>query len=291
MALGNETEQSHEHIVDVGWLSEHLKEDDIRVLDGTYFLADKTRNAREEYVNEHIPGARFFDITQIAELSSAWPNTIPDAATFSSAVNELGIENSHHVIAYDRLGLFSAARIWWMFRYFGHHRVSVLDGGLPAWKSAAMPLESGPVNCTKGDYRAIPDPTMFRSAEMVLEAARSGSEQIVDVRAVERFAGTAPEPYAGLRSGHIPDSLNLPFQALLDDQGRFKSVEEISSLFEQAGVRLDQPIVTSCGSGVTACIATLALTLVGHTDNAVFDGSWSEWGSRHELPVSIGSDK
>lgn len=260
------------------------------IFDATYFLTDKTRDPYQEFLDDHIPGAQYFDITRIADTDSPWPNTVPDAKKFEEAVSALGCNGNHHVIAYDRLGLFSAARVWWLFRYFGHDNVSVLDGGLIKWKADNLALSEGAVNYPAGDFSAVEVPTLIRSAEEVLSVVENTSTEqtnngIIDARGAGRFAGKSPEPRAGLRSGRIPGSVNLPFEQLLNDDKTFKSADAIRGIFADAGVNLNEPLVTSCGSGVTACIVSLALSQLGVPDVPVFDGSWTEWGSREELPI------
>ena len=272
-------------LVNTEWLADNIGNSQLRVFDATYFLTDKTRDPLQEYLEEHISGTQFFDITTIADTDSPLPNTVPSESIFEAAARSLGVSGDSQIIVYDRLGLFSAARVWWLFRYFGHRQVAVLDGGLPKWLAEKRPVESGEVNFASGDFRAIVNPLMLRSAEAVLSITRDNSEQIVDARAAARFAGTAAEPHPGLRSGHIPGSINLPFQQLLNKDHTFKDATELQRLFSSVGLNDQQPVTTTCGSGVTACIVSLGLALLGR-DSAMFDGSWTEWGSREELPIA-----
>jgi len=261
------------------------------LFDATYFLTDKTRDPYKEFVDERLPGAQFFDITRIANVDSEWPNTVPSTDDFERAVNAFGCHKNHHVIAYDRLGLFSAARVWWLFRHFGHDNVSVLDGGLPKWTEAGLALASGEVSFPAGDFTAKPQPGLYCSTEQVHGVVKdpASSTQIVDARGAGRFAGEQPEPRQGLRSGHIPGSMSLPFEELLNADKTFKTKEEVRSIIEASGVDLQQPVITSCGSGVTACVISLALLYIGAPDAALYDGSWTEWGSTSELPIETGA--
>ena len=258
------------------------------LFDATYFLTDKTRDPNAEYLEERLPGAGFFDITTIADTDSEWPNTVPTAEAFEEAVRELGCNRDVHVIAYDRLGLFSAARVWWLFRYFGHNTVSVLDGGLVKWKADQLPMARGPVSFPRGDFKASPKSSLLHTAEQVHAVIQTDNTetQIVDARGAGRFAGNSPEPRQGLRSGHIPGSLNLPYDRLLNEDKTFKSDAEIRAILDDVGIDLQKPVITTCGSGVTACILSLAFERLGAGDSAVFDGSWTEWGTREELPVA-----
>ena len=270
-----------------------VRESGLILFDATYFLTDKTRDPYAEYIDERLPGSRFFDITTIADTQSDWPNTVPAAKDFESAVQTLGCNHDTTVIAYDRLGLFSAARVWWLFRHFGHDSVAVLDGGLAKWKKQQLPLVSGAAEFSAGNFKAEAKPSRLRSAEQVNEivaGSQADAIQIVDARGAGRFAGNSPEPRAGLRAGHIPGSLNLPFDQLLNEDKTFKSDAEIRKIVDERGIDLDRPIVTSCGSGVTACILSLAFERLGAAETALFDGSWTEWGSREEFPVATLDD-
>ena len=275
-------------IVSTDWLANALKQESqsIRLFDATFHLTDKTRDAQQECRDEHISGAQFFDITRIADTTSALPNTVPSAAIFEASVGKLGVNNDHTIIAYDRYGLMSAARVWWLFRYFGHNNVAVLDGGLPKWLAEGKPVHSDDVQYPQGIFTATVQSQLLRSATQVHDIVTGVGPTIVDARAAGRFAGNSPEPREGLRAGHIPGSVNLPYNALLNSDHTFKSAEQIEAAFNDAGVNPHEPIVTSCGSGVTACILALGLAQLGAHQTAVFDGSWTEWGSTMSLPIA-----
>jgi thiosulfate/3-mercaptopyruvate sulfurtransferase len=247
------------------------------------------RNARAEFEAEHIPGAVFFDIDEIADDTSGLPHMLARPEKFSSKVRKLGIGDGKRIVVYDTKGLFSAARVWWTFRAMGAREVSVLDGGLPKWKAEGRPLEEGPPRVRERHFSARRQAAMVRDADDVLGiVANGGTAQIVDARSAGRFTGTDPEPRAGLRGGRIPGSHNVPFNTLLNDDGTLKASDELAKRFEEAGVDLSKPVVTSCGSGVTAAVLSLALESLGHKNTALYDGSWSEWGGRDELPVETG---
>jgi thiosulfate/3-mercaptopyruvate sulfurtransferase len=277
-----------ELLVSTAWLAERLGAPDLRILDGSWHMPDTGRDARAEYEAAHIPGARFFDIDQVADQSSALPHMLPPVEKFVSTVRRMGIGDGHRVIVYDQAGLFSAARVWWMFRLFGHQDVAVLDGGLPKWMAEGHPVEDIPPDPRERHFTARRNASMVRDVTQMAGAVKLCTEQIVDARSAPRFEGAEPEPRDGLRAGHIPGSRNVPYRALLNEDGTMKAPEELRAAFEAAGVDLSQPIVTTCGSGVTACILTLALHRLGHTRNAVYDGSWTEWGAYPDLGIETG---
>jgi len=277
-ALAND--DVHQRVHDAGFV----------MFDATYHLTDQSRDPKQEWQDEHIAGSRFFDVVTIADVDSDWPNTVPSAARFESSMRELGVNNEHTVIAYDRLGLFSAARVWWMFRYFGHNRVAVLDGGLPAWLNSGGDVFSGNAKSVSGSFTATSQRSeLLVSAEEVAKAsASSDGPRILDARGAGRFRGESPEPRPGLRAGHIPGSHSLPYTSLLNEDGTYKSPDAIRELLKQQGVTEGSPVITSCGSGITACVISLGLSIAGYRDAALFDGSWTEWGSREEFPVATG---
>ncbi len=271
--------------VSTAWLAGNLGAPGLVVLDGTFFMPDEGRNAHEEYLSGHIPGAVFFDIDKIADLSSALPHMLPDAPFFESKMAALGIAEDMQIIVYDAPGLLGAARVWWTLRAFGALNVKILEGGLAKWKAEGRPLETGPVERPFAKFIARLETEMVADAQMVLEASKKGSAQIVDARQAARFRGETVEPRPGVRSGHIPGSLNVPYRELLDD-GKLKAPQEIKQAFAQAGVDFAKPIITTCGSGVTAAILLLALESIGKTGVVLYDGSWTEWGARPDLPIA-----
>ena len=275
-----------EALVDTAWLAARLDAPDIRVVDGSWHLPNAERDAKREYADCHIPGAVFFDIDDIADSDSGLPHTVPSPEKFSSRVRKLGLGDGSRIVVYDTGNWMAAARVWWMFRLFGHDDISVLDGGLAKWRSEGRPLQDAAVMPRERHFTARMNTLMLRDLGQMLANIESGGEQVVDVRAAGRFNGTEPEPRAGMRGGHIPRSLNLPYAHLFDSLTRAMiAPDALQAAFEGAGVDLAKPVVTSCGSGVTACVAILALHRLGHRDLAVYDGSWSEWGSRDDTPI------
>lgn len=272
-------------LVTVDWLAEHLTAPDVKVLDGSWYLPQMGRDAEREFLEAHIPGAVFLDLDEISDSDSTFPHMLPTPEKFSSRLKQLGIGDRHHVIIYDGAGLFSAARFWWMFKTMGHDNVSVLDGGLPKWIAAAHRTDAGQSSNSVRHHTARPNNTIRRDIDDMKRNLETGREQVVDARSQGRFAGTEPEPRPELSSGHIPGSVSLPFGALLNEDGTLKVPAELTRIFESEGVDLSQPIVTTCGSGVTAAIPYLALTVLGHPKIALYDGSWSEWAATDGMPI------
>ena len=277
------------------WLTEtedlaaELEAPDIVIIDASWHMPDEKRDARAEYLQEHIPGAIFFDIDEIADTKSSLPHMLPPPEKFSSRMRSLGIGDGTRVVVYDSKGIFSAPRVWWTFRVMGHDDVTVLNGGLPKWKREGLPLESG-----EPRLRSTRHFTSRRNADLVRDVSDMRSlikdrhAEIVDARSAARFAGREPEPRPGLRPGHIPGSHNVPYGKVLNQDGTLKSPDELEALFTRSGVDLTKPVVTSCGSGITASVLALALATIGHRRTAVYDGSWAEWGADQSLPVEAG---
>lgn len=276
-------------LVTTDWLAQHLSAPDVKVLDASMFLPGDERNARAAYAAQHVPGAQFFDIDDISDKSSALPHMLPPVEKFVSRVRKLGIGDGHRVVVYDQDGLFSAARVWWMFRVFGHDDVAVLDGGLPKWIAEKREVDDMPSPARDRHFTARVDTSLVRDVTQVAASLKVGEDQIVDARAPARFRGEAPEPREGLRSGHIPGALNVPYGTLLNEDKTMRSADEVRAIFEAAGVDLGRPVVASCGSGVTAGILALALARIGHKRNAVYDGSWAEWGGYPDLAIETGA--
>lgn len=275
-------------LVSTGWLADHLKDPDLRILDASWYLPEAGRNPGAEYKTGHIPGARFFDINEIADLRSDMPHMAPPPEKFISRLRAMGVGDGHQVVVYDGAGLMSAARVWWLFRLMGKRDVAVLDGGLPKWRAEGRELSDMPPVVRDRHMTVSRQNHLVRDVTEVARAAKLADHAIIDARAPGRFAGTAPEPRAGLRGGHIPGARNVYFKTLLNDDNTMKPVAALRQVFTEAGVDLRKPAITTCGSGVTAAIISLALERIGKTDHALYDGSWSEWGMYADLPIATG---
>jgi len=272
-------------LVSTDWLAAHLRDADLRVLDGSWHMPQAKRDPRAEFRVAHVPGAVFFDIDGIADHSTPLPHMLPTADAFADAVGALGVGSGDRVVVYDTRGVVSAARVWWTFRAFGHEAVAVLDGGLPKWKAEGRPVESGETKPARRLLRATRQPALVRDIDAMRANLGTRREQVLDARSAGRFAATEAEPRAGLRGGHIPGSLNLPSDTLMRADGTLLPAAELRKRFEAAGIQFDRPVTTTCGSGITASVLAFALHLLGHPRVAVYDGSRTEWGGRTDTPV------
>jgi len=276
-------------IVETDWLQDHLSSPDLVILDGSWHLPTANRDPKAEYLAEHIPGALFFDIDDLSDEKSSLPHMLPSTVKFSSRMKKMGIGDGARIVVYDTSGIFSAARVWWTFRAMGHQDVAVLNGGLRKWKAEGRPTEDGPApKRSERHYTPLQNTELIRDLDEMKALLKKPGAQIVDARPAGRFEGRDAEPRAGLRKGHIPGSRNIPSQTLLNPDGTFKGAQELAALFEAAGVDVSRPVVTTCGSGVTASMLALALAVLGQTNAAVYDGSWAEWGQDNGLPVETG---
>ena len=275
-----------ESLVSTEWLAANLAQPDLRVIDATYYLPMQGKDAKAEYLERHIPGAVFFDLDDISDSTSSLPHMLPPPEKFASRVRRLGIGDGNRIVIYDAQGMMSAARVWWMFRIFGAREVAILDGGLPKWLAENRPVEDGQVQLQERHFTARLDNTQVRGKDQIQRNIQSKREQVLDARSPGRFHGTEPEIWPGRRSGHIPGARNLAYGQLLKPDMTFKDGDALRSLYEGAGIDLAKPVVTTCGSGITACVLAFGLHLIGHRDVAVYDGSWAEWGLPGDTPVA-----
>ena len=275
-------------LVSTEWLHAHLKDPDMRILDGSYYLPQMGRDPRAEYDAAHIPNARFFDIDDVADHGSDLPHMVPPVEKFMSRMRAMGVGDGHQVVVYDGMGLFSAARVWWLFKLMGQNNIAVLDGGLPKWQAEGRPVEDLPPVIRDRHMTVRRQNHMVKDVTQVSAASKLGDYEIIDARSPGRFRGEEPEPRTGLRPGHIPGSKNVCFKDLLNADQTMKNPVEIRQIFESAGVDFNKPAITTCGSGVTAAVLSLGLERIGKTDHSLYDGSWSEWGMFPTVPVATG---
>jgi thiosulfate/3-mercaptopyruvate sulfurtransferase len=276
-------------LVSTEWLAENLGAPDLRVVDGSYYLPGEGLDPRQEFEAQHIPGAVFFDIDAIKDPDSELPHMLPPPHIFSAKVRKLGLGDGLRLVVYDQRGIFSAPRVWWTFRAFGHEEVAVLDGGLPKWLNEGRPVEDGPARAGERHFTPRQNTLLVRDRAQLMANLASRDEQVLDARSRTRFEGSAPEPRQGLRAGHIPGSRSLPFTDIIEPQTQtLLDDDALRARFDAAGIDFEQPVVTTCGSGVTASVLALGLHRLGHRAVSVYDGSWSEWGLPGDTPVETG---
>lgn len=277
-------------LVSTDWLASHMRDPDLRILDASMYMPGSERDAKAEYAQGHIPGARFFDIDEISDSRSYLPHMAPPIEKFMSRMRAMGVGDGHQVVVYDGAGLFSAARVWWLFKLMGQNDIAVLDGGLPKWVAEGRELEDMPPIIRDRHMTVRRQAHLVKDVTQVSAASKLRDQEIIDARSPGRFRGEEPEPRPGMRSGHIPGSKNVHYASLLNADQTMKSPEETRAIFEAAGVDLSKPAITTCGSGVTAAILSLAMARMGKDDHSLYDGSWSEWGMFPTVPVATGDN-
>ena len=275
-------------LVSTDWLAAHLADPDLRIFDASWYLPDMGRDGHAEYDAAHIPGARYFDIDDLSDARSELPHMAPPPEKFISRMRAMGVGDGHQVVVYDGAGLFSAARVWWLFRLMGKTDIAVLDGGFPKWQAEGRDVEDMPPMLRDRHITVSRQNYLVRNVTQVAAASKLGDHEILDARAPGRFRGDEPEPRKGLRAGHIPGSKNIHYRTLLNDNGTMKDAPALRAVFDAAGIDLTKPVITTCGSGVTAAIIDLALERLGHDRHSLYDGSWSEWGMYDDLKVATG---
>lgn len=277
-------------LVSTEWLAAHLQDPDLRILDASWYLPAMNRDPKAEYDAAHIPGARFFDIDEISDQRSDLPHMVPPVEKFMSRMRAMGVGDGHQVVVYDGAGIYSAPRVWWLFRLMGQDDVAVLDGGFAKWQAEGHPVEDMPPVVRDRHMTVRRQNHLVKDVTQVSAASKLADTAILDARAAGRFEGRDEEPRPGLRKGHIPGSRNLPFGDLLNADGTMKSVEDLTAAFTARGVDMRKPVITTCGSGVSAAVLNLALEVIGHRNHALYDGSWAEWGAFPTLPVATGPE-
>jgi len=276
-------------LVSTEWLASELGKNDLRIVDATLFLPEHARNARSEFEAAHIPGAVFMDLDEIVDTSSGLPHMLPASEKFASRMQALGLGDGSRIVVYDNSPVKSAARAWWMLNVFGAHEVAILDGGFAKWQAEGRGVESGKPVVRHRHFTAWQDNSLVRTLDQMVDNLKTKAEQVLDARSARRFAGSDPEPRAGLRGGHMPGARNLPSGELFNEDGTWKQGDALRAAFTNAGIDLDKPVVTTCGSGITASSLAFGMHLLGKKDVGLYDGSWAEWGGRSETPVVTGA--